>query len=51
MNESTEPFVGIIMGSQSDLSTMQHAVGLLGQLDVLHDRRAVSLIMSVSICR
>ena len=34
--------VGIIMGSQSDWSTMKHAADLLSQLDVPHEIRIVS---------
>ena len=42
MTESKEPLVGIIMGSKSDLPTMQHASELLGQFNVPHERRVVS---------
>ncbi len=42
MNKSSEPLVGIIMGSKSDLPTMQHASELLSQFDVAHERRVVS---------
>jgi len=42
MSESTEPLVGIIMGSKSDLPTMQHASDLLTQFNVPHERRVVS---------
>ena len=34
--------VGIIMGSQSDWETMQHASDALDQLDIRHERRIVS---------
>ncbi|MFT5524390.1 MAG: 5-(carboxyamino)imidazole ribonucleotide mutase [Pirellulaceae bacterium] len=42
MTESAEPLVGIIMGSKSDLPTMQHASELLSQFNVPHERRVVS---------
>lgn len=42
MNENGNPLVGIIMGSKSDLPTMQHASDLLTQFDVPHERRVVS---------
>jgi len=34
--------VGVIMGSQSDWSTLRHAAATLDQLDVAHERRIVS---------
>ncbi len=34
--------VGVIMGSKSDWETMQHAVGVLEQFEVAHERRVVS---------
>lgn len=37
-----QPLVGIIMGSQSDWETMQHASEMLKQLDVPHEVRVVS---------
>src|SRR5690606_26375140 len=44
MSSSTPqaPLVGIIMGSQSDWETMQHAAGLLEELGVPHEVRIVS---------
>ena len=36
------PLVGIIMGSQSDWSTMRHAAEMLEHLGVPHERRIVS---------
>ena len=36
------PLVGIIMGSQSDWPTLQHAANILGQLAILHESRIVS---------
>ncbi len=36
------PRVGLIMGSQSDWATMQHAAEVLGQLKVAHEVRIVS---------
>jgi 5-(carboxyamino)imidazole ribonucleotide mutase len=38
----TAPRVGIIMGSQSDWTTMAHAADILGALDVAHEVRIVS---------
>ena len=37
-----KPLVGIIMGSSSDWETMRHAVDLLEQFDVPHERHIVS---------
>ena len=42
MTQSTEPLVGIIMGSKSDWPTMQQASELLEQFSVPHERRVVS---------
>lgn len=42
MEESQQPLVGIIMGSQSDLPTMQHASEILDQFNVPYERRVVS---------
>jgi len=36
------PVVGIIMGSQSDWDTMQHAAAVLGELGIPHECRVVS---------
>lgn len=36
------PKVGIIMGSRSDWSTMQHAADVLTELDIAHEVRVVS---------
>src|SRR6476660_9384801 len=36
------PLVGIIMGSRSDWETMQHAAGVLDQLNVPYEPRVVS---------
>lgn len=36
------PRVGVIMGSQSDWATMQHAAEVLGRLDIAHEIRVVS---------
>ena len=36
------PLVGVIMGSQSDWDTMQHAAGMLERLGVPHETRVVS---------
>lgn len=37
-----KPLVGVIMGSQSDMDTMQHAVTLLETLDIPHEVKIVS---------
>jgi 5-(carboxyamino)imidazole ribonucleotide mutase len=39
---TSAPWVGIIMGSQSDWETMQHAAATLARLDVPHECRVVS---------
>ncbi len=39
---ATNPLVGIIMGSRSDLPTMQHAADMLKQFSVAYDMRVVS---------
>jgi 5-(carboxyamino)imidazole ribonucleotide mutase len=39
---STGPAVGIIMGSQSDWETMQHAAGTLDRLQIGYEARIVS---------
>jgi 5-(carboxyamino)imidazole ribonucleotide mutase len=36
------PLIGIIMGSQSDWETMQHASAILAELHVAHDCKVVS---------
>lgn len=36
------PLVGIIMGSQSDWTTMRHAAEILEQFGIAHERRIVS---------
>jgi 5-(carboxyamino)imidazole ribonucleotide mutase len=41
-NASSPPLVSIIMGSQSDWPTMQHAADLLTELDVPFETRIVS---------
>ena len=40
--EGEPPLVGIIMGSQSDWPTMQHASELLAELGIAHETRIVS---------
>jgi 5-(carboxyamino)imidazole ribonucleotide mutase len=40
--ESTQPLVGIIMGSSSDWETMEHAAKTLGALGVPYEKRVVS---------
>ncbi len=37
-----KPLVAVIMGSKSDMETMQHTVDLLKQLDIPHEVRIVS---------
>jgi 5-(carboxyamino)imidazole ribonucleotide mutase len=39
---SSEPLVGIIMGSSSDWETMRHAAEMLDRLQVPHETRVVS---------
>lgn len=39
---STQPLVGVIMGSQSDWDTMAHTVDVLKALEVPHEARVVS---------
>ncbi len=41
-NPTAHPLVGIIMGSQSDWETMQHAADILKQFGVPHECRVVS---------
>ena len=38
----SNPIVGVIMGSKSDLETMQHAVAVLDELEIPHEVRIVS---------
>jgi 5-(carboxyamino)imidazole ribonucleotide mutase len=42
MADSTKPLVGVIMGSKSDMPTMQEAVALLKEFGVPHEARIVS---------
>ncbi len=42
MNHSDQPLVGVIMGSNSDWSTMRHAAELLEEFQVPAERRVVS---------
>jgi 5-(carboxyamino)imidazole ribonucleotide mutase len=42
MRKKAQPLVGIIMGSQSDWETMQHAAAQLDALGVPHETRVVS---------
>ena len=39
---STQPLVGVVMGSSSDWDTMQHAVQILQQFGVAHVARVIS---------
>jgi 5-(carboxyamino)imidazole ribonucleotide mutase len=41
-NTNTKPLVGIIMGSQSDWDTMQHAAKQLADLQVPHEVQVIS---------
>ena len=42
MPESSKPVVAVVMGSSSDWETMQHAVTMLEQFGVAHERHIVS---------
>ena len=42
MTDSKDPIVGVVMGSQSDWETMQHAVQTLCELEVANESRVVS---------
>jgi len=42
MTDSKDPIVGVVMGSQSDWETMQHAVQTLCELGVANESRVVS---------
>ena len=42
MPESPSPLVAVVMGSSSDWETMQHAVTILEQFGVAHERHIVS---------
>ena len=42
MTSQPNPIVGVIMGSQSDWETMQHASAILSKLGVAHECRVVS---------
>lgn len=42
MKESTDPLVGIVMGSKSDWPTMEKAAQVLEEFEVPHERRVVS---------
>ncbi len=42
MTEANEPLVGIVMGSKSDLPTMENARQILEQFGVAHECRVVS---------
>ncbi len=42
MSATPSPLVGVIMGSRTDLETMQHAVDLLVELEIPHEVRIVS---------
>lgn len=42
MGVDAQPLVGVIMGSQSDWETMQHAAAALERLGVPHETRVVS---------
>lgn len=42
MSTNARPLVGVIMGSKSDWETMKHAVDVLAQFGVPHEKRVVS---------
>lgn len=42
MKTARSPLVAVFMGSRSDWETMQHAVEILREFDVPHERRVVS---------
>lgn len=42
MGSHTDPIIGIIMGSQSDWDTMQHAADILDNFDIPHEVKIVS---------
>jgi len=42
MKSSDKPLVSVIMGSQSDWETMQHAAAMLREFEVPHESRIVS---------
>jgi len=42
MPDSSQPLVGIIMGSRSDWDTLRHAAEVLEQFEVPHERQVVS---------
>ncbi|GAA4346450.1 5-(carboxyamino)imidazole ribonucleotide mutase [Hymenobacter saemangeumensis] len=41
-SNSPNPLIGVVMGSSSDWSTMQHAVQMLAHFGVAHEARVVS---------
>ncbi|MGA0849237.1 MAG: 5-(carboxyamino)imidazole ribonucleotide mutase, partial [Chthoniobacterales bacterium] len=42
ITKKKKPLVGVIMGSQSDWTTMQHAAEMLTQMGIAHETRVVS---------
>ena len=42
MNDNSNPIVGVVMGSQSDWSTMEHVTLTLDKLGIEHDARVIS---------
>lgn len=42
MSDSNRPHVGVVMGSQSDWDTMQHATATLEKLGIDYDARVIS---------
>lgn len=40
--DATDARVGVVMGSRSDWPTMEHAVGILQELEIAHEVRVVS---------
>ena len=41
-NKDSEPVVGVIMGSESDMDTMKHAIEILSELKIPHEVKVVS---------
>ena len=50
MPESTQPLVGIVMGSQSDWETMQHAAKTLDDLQVPYEVQVISAHRTPDLC-
>lgn len=50
MSQTTKPLVGIIMGSQSDWETMQHAAKTLDALGIPHEVQVISAHRTPDLC-